>query len=576
MRITRWDQRLDTKATNAIVLHLCIWHISQITEVCEQVVKIRNAIGAEDTGFLCACELEYGELSANTAYHLRQVLGFFSKRSDLDLGVDRTEVAGLKFLESEELCWRTNELFKARAAGQLALPPAVEATLWVAQRKIARILGELPRFSDLEPTFGPGATTQVEKRNASPRAKLGQAFACSEELIPVASAALGELQQWIPFGDSDAVIVPLEIHPGRVAFVPKNAKTDRTIVVEPMLNSMYQLAIGKVIARRLRRFGQNIKDQSENQRLAREGSLTGALATLDLSSASDTIAKELVFDLLPVDWAHFLSYFRTSKVEFGNGHLRLQKFSSMGNGYTFPLETLIFYGLAKAATEQSGCQGAVRVYGDDIIVPVGAYNHLCEVLRVCGFIPNHKKSFSSGPFRESCGKDYLSGFDIRPFYLKGTLGGEELFKLHNFYVRKGMDEPAKIVVSFLDPYVRLYGPDGFGDGHLVSDLWKGRPHNRESGWGGYTFDTYTHKSRRSYMAYSGDHVLPSYTVYASPSQDDAGPTSSFLRTRIGRPGRSGTFHPQGGTPVVYDKKGGLGVTTPGTEGYKRISIYYLG
>jgi hypothetical protein len=132
------------------------------------------------------------------------------------------------------------------------------------------------------------------------------------------------------------------IDDGKLEFVPKNAKTFRSTVTEPVLNGLTQLAIGDFLFDRLKRSGLDLRDQTRNQRLALEGSLTGALATLDLSSASDTISRELVYHLLPLEWAHFLGLSRTGHIKYRGQRYTLEKFSSMGNGYTFPLESLIF------------------------------------------------------------------------------------------------------------------------------------------------------------------------------------------------------------------------------------------
>jgi len=96
-----------------------------------------------------------------------------------------------------------------------------------------------------------------------------------------------------------------------------------------------------------------------------------------------------------------------------------EKFASMGNGFTFELETLIFWSLcvATAAYYQEDAS-KVSVYGDDIIVPANIALACIEVLDFCGFKTNKEKSFVFGPFRESCGKDYFEGFPVRPFYLK--------------------------------------------------------------------------------------------------------------------------------------------------------------
>jgi hypothetical protein len=113
--------------------------------------------------------------------------------------------------------------------------------------------------------------------------------------------------------------------------------------------------------------------------------------------------------------------------------LKYEKFSSMGNGYTFELETLIFWGLCMGVCRELELEPSqVLVYGDDIVVPVAAYELLSEVLTFCGFTLNSKKSFGSGPFRESCGKDYFLGADVRPFFLKEIpYEIETLFRLCN-------------------------------------------------------------------------------------------------------------------------------------------------
>jgi hypothetical protein len=57
------------------------------------------------------------------------------------------------------------------------------------------------------------------------------------------------------------------------------------------------------------------------------------------------------------------------------------------------------------------------VYGDDIVVPVGALALMMETLRFAGHEVNVDKTHAFGPFRESCGKDYVQGLDVRPVYL---------------------------------------------------------------------------------------------------------------------------------------------------------------
>jgi hypothetical protein len=570
MRVfTRWDEVSEKGETDGFLQELALWHLGKVTENFPEREHLIACVTRNDVSALCDFNLTYPGLSPSDGYHVRQVLAFYSKRKDLDLGIDRRAAALSKFDEAEALCQESNEIFRLWGCGQFQFCPRVEAVLHGSQRKISSILGRTPLLSELDYRFGPGATTAIPKRNASARRKLGQGYFCSEDFAPIASAVLAEMPAWIPFGDSETALVDIHICDSRLDFVPKTAKVDRSIAVEPVLNQMFQLGLGDWIAKRLRRIGVNTRDQSRNQRLAKEGSLTGALATLDLSSASDTVSKGIVAHLLPFDWVSLLNYGRCSHYTFDNVRKRFQKFSSMGNGFTFPLETLIFYALAFSATEAVGASTEnVSVYGDDIIIPVEAYSLLCDTLHSVGFIPNPAKSFASGPFRESCGKDYLSGIDIRPCYIKDILDCSTLFVLHNFYVRRGLVEPADLILSRISESLRLFGPDGYGDGHLLGE-WLPRPHRRSKGYCGFTFETFTWKGRKDFRPYPGDFVYPSYCIYVSPSLEGL-PDFPVVPA----PGRSLGFRDPCGR-TFYDKSGRLGVTLPGARGYKSISIYTL-
>jgi hypothetical protein len=556
MPIRQWDRQVEPETRDELITELSLWHLSQVTSLSSLEIKnkIFDLILRKDIKGLVGMDLDPGSFtSAIDLYNLSQVLAFFQKRKDLDIGIDREAVAYRKFIESEESCRLVNERIQMWNRKKFHFSPDVDLILYKAARKISAILGEVPQLEDLRPRFGPGASTQITKRLASARAKLSEPFCCSEDLLPMASCLLEEMPGWVfrP-EDPDRALVPVVIHDAKLCFVPKNAKTDRAICVEPSLNSMWQLAIGDDITRRLKRFGVDLSDQTRNQSLAREGSITGALATLDLSSASDSLSRELVFHLLGYEWATFLDYFRSGFVQYGKVRMKLHKFSSMGNGFTFPLESLIFYALASSCCESKKELERTSVYGDDIIIPVERAPLLIKALSDVGFTTNEKKSFIAGPFRESCGKDYLMGIDVRPSFLKDGLTGADAFVLHNYYVRTWQPEPAKIVFSYISPDLVLKGPDGFGDGHLLSDDWIPTPKGRNLGWCGYIFDTYTYKSRKSFRVLPGDRVLPLYSIY--------------MRENVPVVERNKEFH------YAKDR---LGVTLPGTRGYKRISIYTL-
>lgn len=368
----------------------------------------------------------------------------------------------------------------------------------------------------------------------------------------------------------------LTITEDKLDFVPKNAKTERAITVGGSLNLMVQLAIGDFMAERLRVHAkQDLRDQSRNQKMALTGSLDGSLATLDLSSASDTISRELVYMLLPVEWAMILDVCRSDTCSYQGSTIQLEKFSSMGNGFTFPLESLIFWALSSSCNPE----GFASVYGDDIIVPTESVPLVREVLTVAGFTLNMEKSFWTGPFRESCGADYFGGIDIRPYYQKELLSPAELFRLHNFYVRKGDMDRANLVREHLNPFLVIYGPDGYGDGHLIGD-WLPRPHKKSQthGYGGALFDTYQLRGRLDKRSLRpGDRILPVYSVYVSDNGDEFSKIPwtdatrlkpSFLRIRRSNPWSS--------TDPLPESNGGIKTLSfPGTKGYKRVAIYTL-
>jgi hypothetical protein len=302
----------------------------------------------------------------------------------------------------------------------------------------------------------------------------------------------------------------VKIVPGnRVVTVPKNYKTDRTIAIEPDMNIYVQKGIGGVIRNRLRAIGVNLDDQTKNQRLAKVGSISGRLATIDLSMASDCVSRSLVEKLIRSDWLKALGQCRSPFGVLPSGEkIFYQKFSSMGNGNTFELETLIFVSLAFAYARTHGEEvDRISVYGDDIIVPSTMADGFCGLLAECGFTPNSKKSYWTGPFRESCGKHYYSGYDITPFYVKEyDRGLLSLFKIHNQlwrYVDRcdWMDPGRRRALSEVCRWLRNYAPaewrkplivDGFGDGAFVGyfdEICPIKEPKSKRGWDGYWFKT---------------------------------------------------------------------------------------
>lgn len=568
---TCWDEELPLPDTLSILETLSLRHAHLGGHVGSRLATL---IKSRDYAAICAFELPLHSWDWNVQelFHCRQSLAFFQKLEDLEIGVDKEAVALKKFIESEQSCHLTNNLFRSFESGCLSFQPDVIHVLHVARRKIERVLGVAPDLGELGLRLGPGATTSIKKRDACPQNKFAARATCSDNLYHslYLQPLLRELPAWLDCHTSSYSIdddgylvakVSLDLTPGRLEFVPKNARTYRAIVVEPMLNGLLQAGIGDYMSKRLKRAGLDISDQSKNKNLARQASLTGGLATLDLSSASDSISYQLVKYLLPEKWFTLLNSARSCSVSYMGHEIHLNKFSSMGNGFTFPLETLIFWAISRAAAPS----GEVSVYGDDIICPTEFSSVVCRMLSVCGFTVNTEKSFTDGPFRESCGGDYYLGFSIRPFYQKHLISGLTLFVLHNFYQRLMDTEGAMLVRSFIPRPLRLFGPDGYGDGHLISDdyprIFKSKL--LKKGYCGHFFETYTLKGRRSISRYPGDYVSPLYSVYRKSREPLSAHLNADLYFESARVEMSKCQRP------IW--------VLPGHEGYKKMEIYtFLG
>jgi len=224
----------------------------------------------------------------------------------------------------------------------------------------------------------------------------------------------------------------------KISFVPKTFKTHRSIASEPLLNGFLQKGIDQFMREKLKHVGLDLSDQFLNQEMARQGSLMGEnpYATLDLSSASDSISLGIVKILLPSEWFTFLNAIRSHQYSYRGSTRTYEKFVSMGNGFCFPLQTLIFAACAYASSVCTGAPVDFRVYGDDIIVRQSLALLVVEVLGYLGFKTNPDKTFIFGPFRESCGADWYCGQDIRPVYMDYRLNTNvDLYKIHNSSLR---------------------------------------------------------------------------------------------------------------------------------------------
>lgn len=239
----------------------------------------------------------------------------------------------------------------------------------------------------------------------------------------------------------------------RLSFVPKNDEISRCICTEPTLNTWFQLGFGRLLERRLRtRFGISLDRQPDRNRdLARFGSITDRLVTIDLSSASDSISMGMAEMVFPPELMRWLRKLRTPSVDIkGVGTIPLSMVSTMGNGFTFPLQTMLFACVVTACykfrgitpRETAGVGEHWGVFGDDIICSRECARDVIDLLGFLGFTVNSDKTFVEGPFRESCGADFFKGVNIRGVYVKDTSTPASLYvainQLTRFSARSGI------------------------------------------------------------------------------------------------------------------------------------------
>jgi hypothetical protein len=340
----------------------------------------------------------------------RQLAALFKKNADFANDDSCTEAARQAFERGERLCRITNKRLDHFGTQPERLAPDLRQQVARMQSCIADLLGPLHAFMDRLPEsirLTGGATEDRSRPRALPFLKISGRIRAPRLLHKL----LRHLGTW--FGAEGLQIVAVESN--RISLVTKNWKTHRTIACEPTGSLPVQLAFDLFAKRRLRRWGIDLSSQLRNQILAIEGSLNNLLATLDLKMASDTVSYNTVALLFPSDWFQFLESTRSSGYTgpFGTG--TYAKFSSMGNGATFCIETIVFAAACKAVGATT-----MSVYGDDIIVDASCVPALLRLLRFLGFVTNEDKSYVDGPFRESCGVDSYRGVNVTPFYLRQT------------------------------------------------------------------------------------------------------------------------------------------------------------
>lgn len=342
-----------------------------------------------------------------------------------------------------------------------------------SMRKEAHRLFSSLDLTSIVPKHGPGVVSTGEKgplkyRFSRYSEALDAVYPYTEYMVPnIASeqVSLPAMEQLVSSSPSAKVIL-----------VPKDSRGPRLISCEPLEHQWIQQGIKDKIVLHIENHPVmgghvNFTDQTINRNLALQGSLDGALCTLDLKDASDRISLELVRRIFPDSILDKIFACRTRATQLPDGTtIHMAKFAPMGSALCFPImASVIWIGLT--AGKNACSRKTTYVYGDDIIVQRTDVPNAIKRLELIGLKVNENKSCTSGLFRESCGMDAYSGVCITPF------------RLRKVWCRHPSPE---IIVSFIakanEAYNRGYHSLANYIARLLSTEMRNLPYSLDSEW----------------------------------------------------------------------------------------------
>lgn len=398
----------------------------------KRVAKVLYRRLGTPVSMLCEERIEAGQYAAlqemrvdpnayteAAAYHRDVIAVDFLRKLALPGDAERKYRAAVQaFRDCEARNFKTNRrlftLIDSASSGDERIDELVAR--W--RKEVRKVLGRLPM--GLSPRFSGGATmsdkfgvtTLPDKITSSPT-YYGQTTC----LLP-----LWEETAWAR-SLRERRVSPRQVRFNAFFTVPKDFEKDRGCAKEASLSLSYQLAVGREIRKRINRvYSVDLENlQHIHRAKAQHASIFGREATIDLSNASNCVTRGLVELVFPEDWFLLVDSLRAPSMRIDGQILRLEMFSSMGNGYTFELETLLFWTLARALcsmTDLEELRSVISCVGDDIICPVELAEDLIAALRYFGFEPNARKTYVTGPFRESCGGDFFRGQPVRGVFVE--------------------------------------------------------------------------------------------------------------------------------------------------------------
>lgn len=415
----------------------------------------------DDEGFLRE------EPSTEVIRDLRQVL-FLVYKYQLPYSTAQEEAIIGQFLATEE---------------EIATPPAYDEETWISVNQVRRLaVGVFKGFDpkNMIPRHGPGSVATGETGDskwlfARNYTDLTRVFPYHEYfMVRIPSNALWE---------EDFHQRPTTLTSGvaKVALVPKDSRGPRLISCEPLEYQYVQQGINREVvnllqSHRLTKGHINFQDQTVNQKLAMEGSITRQWCTIDLKDASDRVSLwgiSRMFQDLP-ELLETLYAARSTHTTLPDGRVvRLRKFAPMGSALCFSIEAFYFWAICVEGVRKAhkvplnDAAKLVYVYGDDIIVPTDCYESVRHELESWRLVTNDKKSCHRGSYRESCGIQAFNGVDITATRLSTLWSAKpsdpsclaSFCSYYNALLKKGWNLAAAYLLGKME---KVFGPIPYG------------------------------------------------------------------------------------------------------------------
>lgn len=315
----------------------------------------------------------------------------------------------------------------------------------MARERMHEVLGGFNEIYDVKPRFTSGASLTLPRVKASSPFERFKASEGSGHLRKVFDRRRKE--GIVRFSFTDRAFPQTrgtDDFYTKIDFAPKYWNVLRIIGKNPTSPMACQAGVGDWMSYRAKSIlGINITTaQDKHKTLARMASLVDSyLMTADQNEASDRILRVLIWWLIPSNVFEYLVDITPTKLQLPDGStVHTHMMAPAGNGYIFPLQTILFHTLAYCVCKEMNIKPEVYSYGDDLIAPSAIYTQLNQVFKLLGLKMNPNKTFRDGSARESCGGDYILGSDVRPLYVKHIPSTvSEWFSVINGIRRVGYD-----------------------------------------------------------------------------------------------------------------------------------------